>query len=178
MTERLARACAAHPRWTLALWGVAVVVALALVGATNLMGRLSTQAHVIGNPQSVAAIDEIEKSFPAVAAQLKGDVILVSSPRYTVASPQAKAFGKRLLAALMATGQVSNARFVGVSPDGHSALVSLHIESDTGAKQVEDVLTEQSGNGFAAVVTGYRSVNYDFGQQAQKDLEGGELGLG
>ena len=40
------------------------------------------------------------------------------------------------------------------------------------------MLAEQSGGGFSAVVTGYRSVNYDFGQQAQKDLEGGELGLG
>ena len=176
MTERLARACAAHPRRTLALWGVAVVVAIALV-ATSLHG-LTTQAHVIGNPQSVAAINEIEKSFPQVAAQLKGDVILVSSPRYTVASPQAKAFGKELFAALMATGQVSGLKFVGVSRDGHSALAALHIASDTGGKQVEDVLAKASGNGFTALVTGYRSVNYDFGQQAQKDLEGGELALG
>ena len=176
MTERLARACAAHPRRTLALWGVAVVVALVLV-ATSLHG-LTTQAHVIGNPQSVAAINEIEKSFPDVAAQLKGDVILISSPRYTVTSPQAKAFGKELFAELMATGQVSSPKFVGVSRDGHSALVSIHIASDSGAKQVEDVLAKLSGNDFTAVVTGYRSVNYDFGQQAQKDLEGGELALG
>ena len=111
MTERLARACAAHPRRTLALWGVAVVVALALV-ATSLHG-LSTQAHVIGNPQSVAATNAIEKAFPQVAAQMKGDVILISSPRYTVGSPQAKAFGRTLLAALEATGQVSDVKFVG-----------------------------------------------------------------
>ena len=111
MTERLARACAAHPRWTLALWGVAVVVAMALV-ATSLHG-LTTQAHVIGSPQSERAITEIEKSFPQVAAQLKGDVILISSPRYTVESPQAKAFARTLFAALTATGQVSDVKFVG-----------------------------------------------------------------
>ena len=40
------------------------------------------------------------------------------------------------------------------------------------------MLAKQSGGGFSALVTGYRSVNYDFGQQAQKDLEGGEIGLG
>ncbi len=176
MTERLARACAAHPRRTLALWGVAVVVAIALV-ATSLHG-LTTQAHVIGSPQSERAITEIEKSFPDVAAQLKGDVILISSPRYTVKSAQAQTFAHRLLASLDATGQVSGVRFVGVSRDGHSALVSLHIDSDSGAKQVEDVLAKLGGSGFTALVTGYRSVNYDFGQQAQKDLEGGELALG
>src|SRR6478672_6132990 len=146
MTERLARACAAHPRRTLALWGAAVVVALALV-ATSLHG-LTTQAHVIGNPQSAAAIDAIEKSFPQVAARLKGDVILISSPRYTVKSPQARAFGRELFAALEATGDVSHVQFAGVSPDGHSALVSLLIKSDTGGKKVEDVLAQQSGSDF------------------------------
>jgi RND superfamily putative drug exporter len=158
------------------LWGLAVVVALALV-ATSLHG-LTTQAHVIGNPQSVAAEHAIERAFPQVAAQTTGDVILISSTRHTVGSPQAKAFGTTLLAALKATGQVSHAKFVAASPDGHSALVSLLIASDAGAKQVEDVLAQHSSNGFTSVVTGYRSVNYDFGQQAQKDLEGGELGLG
>src|SRR5205085_911637 len=54
----------------------------------------------------------------------------------------------------------------------------LLIASDSGAKQVENVLSQKSRGGFTALVTGYRSVNYDFGQQAQKDLEGGELGLG
>src|SRR3974390_1584387 len=113
MTERLARACAAHPRRTLALWGVAVVVALALV-ATSLHG-LSTQAHVIGSPQSEKAIKEIDKAFPAVAAQLKGDVILVPSPRYTARSLQAHVFGKVLFASLVRTGQVSYVQPVAVS---------------------------------------------------------------
>ena len=176
MTERIAQACAAHPRRTLALWGVAVVVAMALV-ATSLHG-LSTQAHVIGSPQSEEAINAIDKAFPQVAAQLKSDVILIRSTRYTATSPQAKAFGLKLKAALAATGQVSHAKYIAVSPDGHSALVSVLIASDSGAKQVEDVLATQSGNGFSALVTGYRSVNYDFGRQAQKDLEGGEIGLG
>jgi RND superfamily putative drug exporter len=176
MTERLARACAAHPRRTLALWGVAVLVALALV-ATALHG-LSTQAHVIGNPQSEQAIKEIDKAFPQVAAQLKGDVILVSSPRYTVKSVQAQTLAHRLFLSVTSQNGVSNFRLAGVSRDGHAALFSLRIASDSDVKAVEDVLAQLSGHGFTATVTGYRSVNYDFGQQAQKDLEGGELGLG
>ena len=53
LTERLARACAARPRLTLAFWGVAVLVALALV-ATSLHG-LSSNGKVIGNPESTKA---------------------------------------------------------------------------------------------------------------------------
>ena len=176
MTERLARTCAGHPRRTLGLWGVAVVVAIVLVG-TSLHG-LSTQAHVIGNPQSVAATNAIDQAFPQIAAQTKGDVILVSSALYTAKSAQGQSFGKRLLASVASQPGVSHLHFVGVSPDGHSALLSLLLASDSGAKQVEAVLAQLSGHGFTATITGYRSVNYDFGQQAQKDLEGGELALG
>jgi putative drug exporter of the RND superfamily len=177
MTERIARACAAHPWRTLSAWALAVVVAMVLV-ATSLHG-LSTQAHVIGHPQSEEAINAIDKAFPQVAAQLKGDVILVSSPRFTAKSAQAQTFAHELLAGLDATNQVSHVQPVALSPDGHAALFSLLIKSDSGAKQVENVLAQLSAGGpFTAVVTGYRSVNYDFGQQAQKDLEGGELGLG
>src|SRR5690349_13468231 len=128
MTERLARTCAAHPRRTLALWGVAVAVALALV-ATSLHG-LTTQAHVIGNPQSVAAENAIEKDFPDVAAQAKQDVIVFSSSRYTLTSPQAHSAAATLLRALAATHVVSHVKFVGASPDGHTALISLIIKDD------------------------------------------------
>jgi len=176
MTERLARTCAAHPRRTLALWGVAVLVAMALV-ATSLHG-LSTQAHVIGNPQSVAATNAIEKAFPQVAAQTKGDVVLLSSKRYPVTSPEFKSTSLRLIAALKTTGQVEHLRPVAVSPDGHAVLASLLIKSDAGAKVVEVAVANANSGAFSAAITGYRSVNYDFGQQAQKDLSSGELGLG
>src|SRR5437762_9713968 len=117
VTERLARTCAAHPRRTLALWGVAVVVAVALI-VTSLHG-LTTQAHVIGNPQSVAAEKAIEKEFPDIAAEAKQDVVVFSSSRYTMASPQARAAAATLRRALAATHAVSHVKFVGVSPDGH-----------------------------------------------------------
>ena len=176
MTERLARACAAHPRRTLALWGVAVIAALALVG-TSLHG-LSTQARVVGNPQSVAAENAIEKAFPQVAAQTTGDVVLLSSTRYSVTSPQFKTASLALTAALKETGEVTNLRPVAVAPDGHAVLASLLIKSDAGAKVVEEAVAKANGGAFTAAITGYRSVNYDFGQQAQEDLSSGELSLG
>jgi putative drug exporter of the RND superfamily len=176
LTESLARACAARPRRTFVFWGIAVVVALALV-ATSLHG-LSSNGNVIGKPESTKAADEIAKAFPREAAAAKGDVIVATSRRYTAGSPQARAFAAKLIASLQATGEVNAARLVAVSPDRHSALVSVLIKSDSGAKQVEQVVANANGNGFTTGITGYHSTGYDFGKQSQTDLEKGELAFG
>ena len=175
-TERLARACAARPRRTLAFWGVAVVVALGLV-ASSLHG-LSSQGNVEGNPESTRAKNAIAQSFPGVVAGEKQDVIVVTSTRYTVDSPEFRAFGKRLEAALRATGEVRDARPVARAPDGHSALVSVHIRSDSGAGPVEEALEKLKGGAFQVGITGFHSTGYDFGKQSQTDLEKGELAFG
>jgi putative drug exporter of the RND superfamily len=176
LTERLARGCAARPRLTLALWGAAVLVALALV-ATALHG-LSSQGNVEGNPESTKAKDTIARAFPGEVASEQQDVIVVTSSRYKVGSPQFRAFGKQLAAALRATGEVRGARSVAVSPDRHSALVSVHIGSDSGAGPVEKVVEKASGGAFEVGITGYHSTGYDFGKQSQTDLEKGELAFG
>ena len=176
LTERLARGCAARPRLTLALWGVAVVVALGLV-ATSLHG-LSSQGNVVGNPESTKAKDAIARAFPGVVASEKQDVIVVTSSRYRVGSPRFNAFGKRLEAALRATGEVRGARRIARSPDGHSALVAVNIRSDSGAAPVEQAVENASGGSFQVGITGYHSTAYDFGKQSQTDLEKGELAFG
>jgi RND superfamily putative drug exporter len=176
LTERLARGCAARPRLTLALWGAAVLVALALV-ATALHG-LSSQGNVEGNPESTKAKDTIARAFPGEVASEQQDVIVVTSSRYKVGSPQFRAFGKQLAAALRATGEVRGARSVAVSPDRHSALVSVHIGSDSGAGPVEQVVEKANGGAFEVGITGYHSTGYDFGKQSQTDLEKGELAFG
>ncbi|HEU5476777.1 MAG TPA: MMPL family transporter [Gaiellaceae bacterium] len=175
-TERLARASASRPRRTFALWGVAVLAALALI-VTSLHG-LSSNSHVVGKPESTKASDAIARAFPQVAARQKQDVIVVSSQRNQVTSPQFRAFGERLAADLRATGHVRNLQPVAVSPDRRSALVSLTITSDSGAAPVEQVVEKASGGGFQAGITGYRSSNHDFGKQSQTDLEKGELAFG
>jgi uncharacterized membrane protein YdfJ with MMPL/SSD domain len=175
-SERLARACASRPRLTLAFWGAAVVVALGLV-ATSLHG-LSSQGKVVGNPDSTKAEDAIALVFPRTAAAAKEDVIVVSSHRYAVTSPQARTFGKHLAASLLATGKVSDLRPVAVSPDRHAALVALHIGSDSGAAPVESVVEKANRGGFTVGITGYHSTGYDFGKQSQTDLEKGELAFG
>ncbi|HEU5214526.1 MAG TPA: MMPL family transporter [Gaiellaceae bacterium] len=175
-TERLARACAARPRRTFVCWGIAVLAALALI-ATSLHG-LSSNGNVIGKPESTKAADAIARAFPREAAAAKGDVIVISSHRYTVDDPQFRAFVKRGEAALQATGNVRGAHAVAVSPDRHSVLVSVLIDSDSGAQSVEQVVEKASGGAFTVGITGYHSTGYDFGKQSQTDLEKGELAFG
>jgi RND superfamily putative drug exporter len=186
ITERLARASAGHPRRTLAAWGVAVVVALALV-ATSLHG-LTTDAHVVGKPDSTRASDLVIQSFPPTPANLKKqvtDVVVVSSSRYTTAAPAFRRFVTRLVADVRATGKVIDSHsYLGgnrqlVSHDGHATLVQLFIGSDSDAKPVVAAVQKLDGeDGFSAAITGDHSVSNDFNTLSQRDLKHGELAFG
>src|SRR5262249_48998466 len=132
ITERLARACAAHPRLTLGAWAAVVVAALVLV-ATALHG-LTTDTTVTGSPDSVEAANAIAANFPPTPADLKhdvSDVIVVSSKRYSVDAPQFRALVARLVREARATGELYNSRsYLGgdaslVSRDRHATLVQL-----------------------------------------------------
>jgi RND superfamily putative drug exporter len=186
ITERLARACAAHPRRTLMGWGVAVVVALVLV-ATSLHG-LSSNGHVVGTPESTKAANAIAAAFPPTPADLKrqvSDVIVFSSARYGVDSPQFRGLVSRLVLQLRATGKVINANsyLTGnpslVSRDGHAALVQLLVGTDAAIKPVLPLVAEANRTpGFDVAVTGDHTVSNDFNTLSQRDLEHGELEFG
>jgi RND superfamily putative drug exporter len=176
ITERLARASARRPRRALAAWGVAVLTALALV-ATSLHG-LTSNSHVVGSPDSEKAAAAIGRDFPREAVDAKHDVIVVASTRYAASSPRFRRFVASLVGDVRATGKATVVRQTAVSADGHAALVSLLIGSDSGARPVESVVERANGDGFSAAITGYRTANHDFGRQSQKDLENGELAFG
>jgi hypothetical protein len=53
LAERLAAASAGRARRVLVIWGIAVVVALILIGAS--LSGLTTSAHVVGTTQSSQA---------------------------------------------------------------------------------------------------------------------------
>jgi uncharacterized membrane protein YdfJ with MMPL/SSD domain len=185
LTERLARACARRPRRALALWGLAVVVALVLV-ATALRG-LTSNAHVVGSPESTKASNALNKAFPPSPAEAKrdvSDVVVVSSSRYRADAPQFRAFVARLEREIRATGTTFNlrsyldSREAPVSRDGRTTLVQLLLGSDSDAGPIEAIVKKANGGAFSAAITGDHSVGYDFGKQSQKDLEHGELAFG
>jgi RND superfamily putative drug exporter len=191
-TERLARAAAAHPRRTIGAWGLAVLVALVLV-ATSLHG-LTSNSNVIGNPESTKAANLIARAFPPTPAELareSSDVIVVSSDRYSTASPQFRALVAGLVAQLRATGKVENVRRVQnvrsylsgdrtlVAPGGHASLIQLLVATDGAVKHVVPLVQQANGtHGFTVAITGLHTVNNDFSVQSQKDLENGELAFG
>ena len=186
ITERLARASAAHPKRTLGVWGIIVVVSLALV-ATSLRG-LSTDARVVGKPESTKAADLYAQAFPPTAAQLRrqvSDVIVVRSDRSTVEAPEFRRFVSSLVAKVRATGKPSS---VGsylsggerlVSRDRHATLVQVLLGSNAAAKPVVELVQEANRSpGFAVAITGDRSVGNDFNTLSQRDIERGELAFG
>jgi RND superfamily putative drug exporter len=169
----------------LAVWAVAVVAALVLV-ATALHG-LTSNAHVVGTPESTKAAHAVAAAFPPTPADLKrqvSDVVVVSSSRYTVDSPLSRDLVARLVAKIRATGNVTNVRSYLdgnpelVSHDRHATLLQLEITSDSAAKPVVSVVQKADSAPFSVTITGDHSVGSDFNTLSQRDLEHGELFFG
>ena len=177
ITERLARACAAHPWRTLGAWGAVVLAALALV-ATSL-GGLTSDATVVGNPESQQAVDVLMKAFPPTPAERKrdvSDVVVVSSARYTATSPQFRQFVGKLEGRLRATPKVQNVHEAATRD--HAALIQLLVPTDDDIKPVVSVVEQADGGAFDVAITGDHTVGNDFGTQSQEDLKNGELAFG
>ena len=185
VTERLARACSSHPWWTLGAWGLAVVASVALA-VTSLSG-LSSDQHVTGKLESAKAADVIAQAFPPSAAERKrtvSDVIVVSSKRLTTDSPAFRGFVAQL------TGRVhAAATDVGVqnylagdrslvAPSRHATVIQLNAPSDSSIKPVVTLVKKTSTQNFAVAVTGDHTVNNDFANLSQTDLQNGELAFG
>jgi RND superfamily putative drug exporter len=185
VTERLARACSSHPWWTLGAWGLAVVASVALA-VTSLSG-LSSDQHVTGKPESAKAADVIAQAFPPSVAERKrtvSDVIVVSSKRLTTDSPAFRGFVAQL------TGRVhAAATDVGVqnylagdrslvAPSRHATVIQLNAPSDSSIKPVVTLVKKASTQNFAVAITGDHTVNNDFANLSQTDLQNGELAFG
>jgi RND superfamily putative drug exporter len=143
---------------------------------------------VVGSPESTKAANAIATAFPPTPAALKrqvSDVVVVSSVRYGVDSPQFRRLVSRLVEQFRTAGKVISARsyLSGnrslVSRDGHATLVQLFVGSDAAIKPVLPLVEEASRTpGFAVAITGDHTVANDFNTLSQRDLEHGELEFG
>src|SRR5271169_1960053 len=182
LTERLAAASARRVRLVLAIWGIAVVVALILVG-TSLRG-LTTSAHVVGTTQSSQAEALYRQAVGASAGQRPTDVIVVSSKSSTVGDGSFQKFVDRLAAQVrtapgvthVATDLSAGSQFV--SSDHHAALIALRAASDADMKPVVKDVQAANGGGFSVAVTGDHTVGNDFTTLSASDLQHGELDFG
>ena len=185
VTERLASACAAHPRRTFLAWALAVVAALLLV-ATSLHG-LTSSGTVSGNPESQRADELISRAFPPTPQELLqrfADVVVVTSKRYTVGSPQFDRFVLKLENEGAATHKaIAAASYLGggapVSRDRHSALIRIRVGDDSDIKPIVAIVKRADRSpDFDVAITGEHTVGNDFSTLSQRDLEHGELFFG
>ena len=184
VTELLARSCSRHPWRTIGAWIGAVVLAIAALALV--FGSLTTNGHPTNDPESQRADEMIAQSFPPDPSRATTDLVVVSSLRFTVSSPQFRAFVLRLAAAGRATGGVENARIyyetrdrTQVSRDRHALLIPIVIPDTDQAGPVEDVVDRANESpAFDVGVTGNQSSDYDFNQLSQHDLKSGELKFG
>ena len=182
LTQRMAAASSRHPRRTLAIWGLLVLVALVLVG-TSLKG-LTTGAHVVGTTQSSHA-EALYNQVVGSASHKPTDVIVVSSKSSTASDQNFRALVGRLEAKVGTNPGITNvvANLSSdsplVSPNRHAALIALTAATDTDIKPVVQAVQSASDNGgFFVAVTGVHTVGNDFTTLSTSDLRNGELDFG
>jgi uncharacterized membrane protein YdfJ with MMPL/SSD domain len=175
VTERLGRASSRHPWRTILAWVGAIVVAVAL-SAALLPGNLTTQGHVTGSPESARAERLFFDRFPPDQNGVD-ELVVVRSATQTAREPAFRQFGARLLAQARATGAVSRTRLLGVSEDGHAVLIGIQRKADV--DPLLPVVEQADGqDGFQVAMTGEGTLDHDFNDVSQHDLESGELRFG
>src|SRR5215218_8139828 len=175
VTERLGRASSRHPWRTILAWVGAIVVALAL-SAALLPGNLTTEGHVTGSPESARAERAFLSRFPPDRNAVD-ELVVVRSETLTSRDPAFRQFGARLLAQARATGVVHRERVLAVSKDRHAVLIGIQRKAD-----VDDLLPvverADGQDGFSVAMTGEGTLDHDFNEASQHDLESGELQFG
>jgi RND superfamily putative drug exporter len=173
-TEALARASAAHPWRTLAAWAAAIAVAIVLVGAF-LGDALTTEGSVTNDAESLRAYDLIEERMPRPEF-LADEFVVVRSDERTVDDARLR----DLVDELTGTGAVSAVQ-TSKSQDGHAALILVELGSDpeAGVERLIDVVEREDGrDGFEVAITGEFTLDRDFNEISESDLQNGELRFG
>ena len=184
LTERIARACAAHPGRTFAAWGAALVGAVLCL--VFLMTGLTTDATLANDPQSDRAEQLIEESFPPDPSRVVTDLAVVRSEQLRVNDPRFQAFVEGLADDARASEAVAAMRTYYdtrdpslVSEDRHATLIQLNILGEEAAGDVIDAVEAANENPqFEAAVAGNEVLDHDFNLLSERDLQEGELQFG
>ncbi|MBM3677684.1 MAG: MMPL family transporter, partial [Actinobacteria bacterium] len=183
LTGRLARAAVAHPKRTLGLWGLAVVVAVALI-ALLLGSALTTEGRMTNDPESYRGYDVIEEHLVPDTPQ-PTEVIAISAPGRRFEEPAFREKVEALVRDLRESGDVptivdpisaGDPRLV--SADRDTVLVPVGIRSGSAVDDVIALVEQAEGDGFETAITGDRIVDHDFEKLSQDDLKKGELQFG
>jgi uncharacterized membrane protein YdfJ with MMPL/SSD domain len=184
VTERLGRACSAHPWRTIGAWLLAVVAAGAALAL--LLGELTTEGHPTNNPQSQRAESALVEAFPPRPENAVTDIVIVRSDRFAVDTLPFRTFVQRLAAQGRETGAVAGTQSFYttgdpalVSQDRHATALLINVPDSDDAADVIDVVERADADpSFEVAITGDQTVDNDFNELSQQDLKNGELRFG
>jgi RND superfamily putative drug exporter len=184
VTERLARACSAHPWRTIGGWLLAVVAAAAALAL--LLGELTTEGHPTNNPESQRAESALLRAFPPEPQNAVTDIVVVRSNRYGIDTRPFRTFVRRLAEQGRETGAVAGAQSFYttrdptlVSQDRHATALLINVPDSDRAGDVIDVVDRADADpNFEVAITGDQTVDNDFNELSQRDLKNGELRFG
>ncbi len=187
MTDTLARICARRPWWTVALWGLAVLVGLVLVrellgSATTTELSLTTEVEA---DRATTLLDSRLRPVPEPVTE----VVVVQSDSLTVDDP---AFREKVETVFADLGElrpdvVATARhyYQGnddslVSGDRRTAILPLVLTgaiedaTDNAGDVLKVVEHANTGDGFRVLTVGTASIAHELNELSQEDLEQGE----
>jgi uncharacterized membrane protein YdfJ with MMPL/SSD domain len=182
-TGSLAAASARHPWRTIGSWIVVTVLAVATI-ATLLGGSLTTEGSPTNNPQSERAEDAQLAAFPSDPSTAVTDIVVIRSESYTVDAPRFRQFVREFMAderiSDFATTSYLDRSAAGlVSRDRHATIIPIALSDDDDTEALVDKVDALHGAGaFAVSVTGTETLDHDFNELSQEDLENGELKFG
>jgi len=185
LTGRLARSSSRHPWRTLALWGVAIVLAVGVIAA-SLGDVLTTDAEMTNDPESYRGYDLVAAHFPP-SNDYVNELVVVYSRLLPVSDPSFRAKVGSLARSIERPGVVQPVRtFYStgerrlVSPNRHATilLVGLTGDGDEGIGRVIEAVDAADNEGFDTTITGEFTADHDFASLSQEDLQKGELEFG
>jgi uncharacterized membrane protein YdfJ with MMPL/SSD domain len=183
-TQTLAMMSARHPWRTIAAWMVLVVAGVVAIGAL-LGGALTTEGNPTNNPQSQRAEDALDRAFPPTASSAVTDIVVVRSQRHTVEAPRFRALVRGLSADIRRAGVRSVRTYLDargpslVTKDRHATMVQFSEASDDGIDEIVGAVERADARAeFAVAITGQKTLDRDFNELSQSDLQHGELQFG
>ena len=113
------------------------------------------------------------------------DIVVVRSPQYTVDAPQFRALVRGIAADVRLAGVASVRTYLDapdqslVTRDRHATIVQFSEASDDGIDEIVGTVERADATpAFAVSVTGQKTLDRDFNELSQSDLQHGELQFG
>ncbi|HEU0073991.1 MAG TPA: MMPL family transporter [Dehalococcoidia bacterium] len=186
--QNLATASARHPWRMVGLWLVGFIVSFVVIGSF-LEDALTTDARVTNNPDSAVGEQLLED-------RLRGEfrtneAVIVQSADLTVDDAAFQAKVEAIQVQIRALGPEiiqDSTNFYEteapamVSQDRHAALITITMagaidDANTNVEEVIKIVQDADGaDGFATFISGFATVNHDFTEAAERDLQRSEYG--